>query len=184
MLLPVSSCSAGKCLDAASERWKAQECSNWNADPLSNYQNLTRLKNEQRWAAMNIYNRSLLTEPVSLLCGSWSRNDVFSFRHALIHVAARWKEIAPATVPCPIQFTEDELQLHNSELELLEGLGEVLHQLQSDNLIPLGGMVFRDDYEQALRVNNAVREMFVDMAESESQKALHSRIWPYQDQEL
>lgn len=133
---------------------------------------------------MNIYNRSLLTEPVSLLCGSWSRNDVFSFRHALIHVAARWKEIAPATVPCPIQFTEDELQLHNSELELLEGLGEVLHQLQSDNLIPLGGMVFRDDYEQALRVNNAVREMFVDMAESESQKALHSRIWPYQDQEL
>ena len=54
---------------------------------------------------------------------------MFSFCHTLIYIAARWKEIAPATMPCPIQFTEHELKLQNGGLELVEGLGEVLHQL-------------------------------------------------------
>jgi hypothetical protein len=183
MLIPVGRCSPGERLEAALEESNAREDSNGTADLLNHYQNLSRLKNEQRWAAINLHNRSLLTEPVSLLCGAWSRNDIFSFRHALIHVAARWKEIAPATTPCPIQFTEHELELHNNELELVEGLGEVLHQLQNDNLIPLGGMVLRESYEQALHINNSVREMFVDMAGSEPQKVLHSRIWPYQDRD-
>ena len=183
MLLPVGSCSASDRLEAASEESNAREGSNRTADLLSHYQNLTRLKNEKWWAAINLHNRSLLTDPVSFLCGAWSRDDVFSFRHALIRVAARWKEIAPATAPCPIQFTENELELHSSELELVEGLGEVLHQLQKDSLIPLGGMVLRENYEQALHINNAVREMFVNMAESESQKILHSRIWPYQERD-
>jgi hypothetical protein len=66
---------------------------------------------------------------------------MFYFCHALIHAAARWKEIAPVTAPCPIQFTEHEPELHNGGLELVEGLEEVLHQLQNDNLIPLGGIV-------------------------------------------
>jgi hypothetical protein len=86
-------------------------------------------------------------------------------------------------MPCPIQFTEHELELHNAELELVEALGEVLHQPQNDNLIPLGGMVLRENYEQALHINNRIREMFVDMAESEPQKVLYSRIWPYQDRD-
>ncbi|KAF2805196.1 uncharacterized protein BDZ99DRAFT_114992 [Mytilinidion resinicola] len=117
---------------------------------------------------MTLHNRSLLINPVSLLCGAWSRNNVFSFRHALVHIAAQWEEIAPAAVPCPIQFTEKELELHNSEMELVEGLREVLHQLQNDNLIPLDGMVLRENYEQASRINNTVKEMFVNMAESDS----------------
>lgn len=132
---------------------------------------------------MNVHNRSLLAELLSSLCGAWNRDDVFSFRHVLIHIAARWEEIGPSTTHCPILFTEKELELHSSELELIEGLGEVLHQLQTDNLIPLGGMVLRENYDRALSINNAVREMFVNMAESESQKVLYSRVWPYQDQD-
>lgn len=152
-------------------------------DLLSHYRFLSRLTNEERCAAINLHNRSLLTEPSSLLKGAWSKNDTFSFRHALIHVAARWEEIAPGT-PCLIQFTSQELELHNDELDLLEGLGEVLRQLQSDNLIPLGGMVPREKYEQALEVNHNVKKMFVDMAETESQRLLFSQIWPYQDRDL
>src|SRR6266536_2457297 len=92
MLLPVS---LGERLEAAPDESNARADSNRTTDPLSHYQNLSRHKNEQRWAAINLHNRSLLTEPVSLLCGAWTRNDVFSFRHALIHIAARWQEIAP-----------------------------------------------------------------------------------------
>ena len=94
MLLPVGRCSSGERLEAPSEESSAGEDSNGTTDLLSHYQNLSRLKSEQRWAAINLHNRSLLTEPVSLLCGAWNRNDVFSFRRVLIHVAARWKEIA------------------------------------------------------------------------------------------
>ena len=109
---------------------------------------------------------------------------MFSFRHALIYIAADWGNFAPATVSCPIQFTKKELELHESEMELLEGLGEVLNQLESDNLIPLGGMVLRENYEQALHISNTVKDMFVDMAESEPQRVLYSRLWPYQMLEI
>ena len=183
MLIPINPYSPGEQLESASKKPKAREDSNETLDLLSHYQNLSRRKNEQRWAAINLHNRSLLTELLSSICGAWSRNDIFSFRHALVHVVARWKEVAAATTPCPIHFTEHELKLHDDELELAEGLGEVLHQLQNDNLIPLGGMVLRENYEQAMHINNNVREMFVDMAESESQRILYSRIWPYQDRD-
>ena len=180
MLLPVDRRSSNG-LETVAEGFGPGERSNETADLLSHYQNLSRLKNEQRLAAVNLRNRSLSTDLISLLCSAWSKSYVFPFRHALIYVASRWKEIAPVTTPCPIQFTEQELQLHSSELELVEGLGEVLHQLQIDDLIPIGGMVPREGYEQASHVNNVVREMFVDMAQSEAQKALYSRIWPCQD---
>ncbi|KAK0119331.1 Phosphotransferase enzyme [Cadophora gregata f. sp. sojae] len=181
MLIPVDQCSPSDRLDPVSY----SDVGDPNEIPslLSHYRNMSRAKNDQHWAAMNLHNRSLLTEPTSLICGAWSRNDMFSLRHALIHVIARWKEIAPTTLPCPVTFAEHELELHNSELELHEGLGEVLHQLQNDNLIPLGGMVLREKYEQASLINQSIKKMFVEMAETKSQKALYSRIWPYQDQE-
>jgi len=52
-----------------------------------------------------------------------------------------------------------------------------------DNPIPLGGMVLRENYEQAVQVNNSVKEMFVGMAEWEVQRDLYARIWPYQDRD-
>ncbi|KAF1953158.1 hypothetical protein CC80DRAFT_420717 [Byssothecium circinans] len=184
LLLPVGSSNTSNRLKASSGGSNATDDAERVPDLLSHYQHLTRLKNEQRWVEMAFsQNCSLLTKPVSLLCGAWSRNDVFSFRHALIHIAAQWEESMPATVPCPIQFTEKELELHNYEFELLEGLEEVLHELQNNNLIPLGGMVRREYYEQAVRINSTVKEMFVNMAESESQRVLFSRVWPYQDQD-
>ncbi|PGH19354.1 hypothetical protein AJ80_03994 [Polytolypa hystricis UAMH7299] len=99
------------------------------------------------------------------------------------YIVSRWKHVTPATTPCPVQFSREELELHGSELELVEGLGEVLRQLQNDNLIPLGGMVPREDYEQVSHINNHVRETFVNLAESEQQRALYSQIWPYQGRE-
>jgi len=181
LLLPVGSSKTGNQLQAAPEESNESDDANITTDLLSHYQHLTRIKDEPRWAGKALHNCSPLAKPTSLLCGAWSRNDVFSFRHALIYIAAEWGKFAPVTVSCPIQFTKEELELHESELELLEGLGEVLNQLQSDNLIPLGGMVLRENYEQALHISNTVKDMFVNMAESEPQRVLYSRLWPYQD---
>jgi len=56
----------GAVSEAALEESSARENSNETVNLLSYYQNLSRLKNEQRWAAINLHNRSLLTELVSL----------------------------------------------------------------------------------------------------------------------
>ncbi|RFU34648.1 hypothetical protein B7463_g1745, partial [Scytalidium lignicola] len=148
-------------------------------DIFNHYQRLTRTKKPLRWAAINLPHSSILTGPVSLISGAWSRNDVFSFRHALISIAAHWKDIAPNLKTCPIDFTEHELELHNEEMELLEELGTVLHLLQNQNLISVGGMVLREDYDRAQVVNKCVKEMLLDMGEYEQQKALYEKIWPY-----
>jgi hypothetical protein len=166
-------------LEPLSEGSESVNRSGNSGDILNHYQNLTRIKNPLRWAAINCSHSSTLTQPDSLVSGTWSRNDVFSFRHALITIAAHWKEISPNSSSCPISFTKHELELHNEEMELLEELGTVLHLLQDQNLISVGGRVLREDYERAQAVNKRVKEMLMDMVEDEKQKALYEKIWPY-----
>lgn len=110
-------------------------------DLPSQYKHLTETCNSRRWTILKEDRISILIKPVSLLCGAWDREDVFSFRHALIAVVAHWKQIVPDSTPCPVHFTELELELHGKEMELIEGLGTIMHQLQEENMIPLGGMV-------------------------------------------
>lgn len=177
MLTPVDSGSSYTKLAPTTEDRERNQDSSRTANLLSHYQTLHHNINEKRWAATNFHTRTLCMEPGSLLTGAWSRNDVFSFHHALIHVVARWHELAPATTPCPIQLEEDEL--HMDELDILEGLREVLQQLEKGNMIPLGSMVPRENYEHAMKISNKVKEIFVDIAESESQRVLFSKLWPY-----
>lgn len=65
-------------------------------------------------------------------------------------------------------------------MELLEDLSTVLHLLQEQNLISVGGMVRRELYEQALSVNKNVKKMLMDMVEDDEEKALCEKIWPYE----
>ncbi|KAL2064617.1 hypothetical protein VTL71DRAFT_3754 [Oculimacula yallundae] len=164
--------------ESMSEGSRGRSYSGEGDDILRRYQDLTRIKNPLRWAAISHPHKSIL-QPVSQVSGAWSRNDVFSLRHALITIAAHWQDIYPNSTACPISFTDQELWLHNEEMELLEELGTVLHLLQDQNLIAVGGRVLRDDYERAAAVNTRVKEMFVDIGEDEQHKALYEKIWPY-----
>ncbi|EEP76095.1 predicted protein [Uncinocarpus reesii 1704] len=159
------------------------EDSNGTTDLLNYYQNLSRRKNNRWWAATGVSNHSVLIDTLRCMLGTWNKRDLFSFRHALIGIIARWQHIQQTSTPCPIDFTPSELQLHSDEMELLEGLSQVLHGLQNNNLISLGGMVLREDFEQTSAINQRVKKMFIDLVESQEQKELCSRIWPYQDRE-
>lgn len=164
-----------------SEHQNSSKAIQQDRDVLDHYESLTRTSNPRRWAAMKHDHISVLTKPVSLICGAWTREDVFSFRHALISVVANWDEIAPESIPCPINFSESELELHDQEMELIEGLGTIMHQLQDENLIPLGGMVRPEHHERAQDANNRYKEVFISLAEDENQRDVHSKIWPYQE---
>lgn len=150
-------------------------------DLLDQYKGLTETCNPRRWTVVKDGHLSILTEPISLLCGACNREDIFPFRHALITVVANWPKLFPDSSPCPVHFTELELELHGKEMELIEGLEDIMYLRQEENLISLGGVVRPEHYEQAQCTNIRFKEMFISSAENEQQRALHERVWPYQD---
>lgn len=64
-------------------------------------------------------------------------------------------------------------------MNLLEGISDIVHQLQDAGLIPLGGMVRPEYYERAMELNERFKHEFVELAENESQRDLHTKVWPY-----
>lgn len=148
---------------------------------LSHYERLIQIRNPQRWAVLKDRYISIPIYPISLVCGAWDRRDLFSFRHALITAVAHWKRISQESGACPIHFTAREIELHETEMDLLEGLEKIKHQLQEENIIPLGGMVLPEHYEQAKTASYHFKEFYISLGEDEQRKTLHSKIWPYQD---
>lgn len=61
------------------------------------------------------------------------------------------------------------MEPHETEMELLEGLGKIMHQLQDENMIPLGGMVRPEHYEEAKEMSNRSKEFFVSLGEGNQQ---------------
>lgn len=150
--------------------------------PLMHYRQLARKKNPFRASMINDPLHSTKIKPIQLVPSCWERDDLFSLRNSLISVIAHWNEIVPdATNSCPISFSEEELVLHQDEMELIEGLSSIMHQLQDEATIPLGGMVRPDDYERLKELNRRFMQDFVDLGENPQQKALHAKVWPYVD---
>jgi hypothetical protein len=46
------------------------------------------------------------------------------------------------------QFLQGEMGVHQDEMDLIEGLSSIMHQLQDEAMIPLGGMVRPENYER------------------------------------
>ncbi|KAE8423663.1 kinase-like domain-containing protein [Aspergillus pseudocaelatus] len=146
---------------------------------LDHYLDAVKEADPLRWKTLCEPFLNIKTEPISLVPGCWDREDLFSLRNALIMVIARWGDIFPQGNPCPIDFTDEELLQHQNEMELIEGVSGIMHQLQDEGLIPLGGMVRRQYFEHAKEVNDILRQKFVDLAENDKQRELHGKIWPY-----
>lgn len=96
---------------------------------------------------------------------------MFSFWHALISVIAHWKRITPGSDFCPIHFTNLEIELHRTETELVEGLGNIMHQLEDEELISRGGMVRPEHFEHATETNSRFKEISISLGEDDQPKA-------------
>lgn len=81
---------------------------------------------------------------------------------------------------CPVHFIDAELLQHQDEMDLVEGISAILHELQDTGLIPLGGIVRREYYERAVDLNNRFKREFIDLADNERQRELYAKVWPYQ----
>ncbi|KAF4230875.1 hypothetical protein CNMCM8980_005656 [Aspergillus fumigatiaffinis] len=136
-----------------------------------------RLKNVDpfRWRMLSEPLHSIKAEIISLVPCCWDREDLFSLRNAMITALAHWNEISGGGIKRPIEFTDKELEQHQNEMELVEGVSMILHQLQEDGLISLGGMVSPERYEDARKWNNYFKQEFINLAEDEKQRELHAK---------
>ncbi|KAE8353953.1 kinase-like domain-containing protein [Aspergillus coremiiformis] len=146
---------------------------------LDHYCDTVKETDPQRRKALCEPLLTVRTDPIRLVPGCWDREDLFSLRNTLVKVVARWDGIGRREKPCPITFTDEELLQHQSEMELIEGISAIMHQLQDEGLIPLGGMVRHEYYEHAKHFNNIFKQKFVELAENDEQRELHRTVWPY-----
>lgn len=147
---------------------------------LDHYYNAVKETDPLRWEVLTNPLLTVKTKPFALVPGCWHREDLFSLRNALITVVARWSDMGYGEIPCPVHFSEEELLRHQAEMDLVEGISAVLHELQDTGLIPLDGMVRREYYELAMELNDRFKREFIDLAENERQRELHAKVWPYQ----
>jgi hypothetical protein len=132
-----------------------------------------------QWKVLSEPLHAIRTDPISLIFCCWDREDLFSLRNAIIAAIARWDDISDGETKCPIEFSGKELEQHQSEMELIEGISMILHQLHNSGLISLGGMVAPERYEDARKWNDYFKQEFINLAEDEKRRELHEKVWPF-----
>jgi len=145
----------------------------------THYQTLTEQRSPQRWALMHDPNHYFLTKVVSSIPGSWKRDSGFGLCHDLVAATIDWEKVAPSGIPCPLHFTDEEIKCHNRDLQVVTDLARVLEQLEQGGIIPNSGKILADDYERALDASRSVKEWFVSRVESERERDINSKVWPY-----
>lgn len=146
----------------------------------SHYQTLKRKNSPKRWDATHHANRHFLTKFMSSITGSWTRDNGFSLCHDLIAVAKDWENTTPMGIPCPLHFTEEDFISHRRDLQVVAELAQILEQLEQASIIPNGGKVLVDDFDRALEASRSVKAWFVGKGESEKERGLNAKVWPYQ----
>ena len=155
---------------------------NTESELLQYYQDFTQLKTPQRWEALNIPFRQVIVAPTEAVTGAWEQHNVYSLYDALITVASYWPDIARKSgQPCPIQFSKKELENYDAAAEIVQGLSVVLHQIHNDNLVPLGGTIYAERFELTAALNKEFHQTFIDIVETDEQREVAKRVWPYQD---
>ncbi|GLA58009.1 phosphotransferase enzyme [Aspergillus tubingensis] len=146
---------------------------------LEYYYKVTEKVNPSRAEAFKDPYLSTRVFPINLISGCWEREDTFSLRESLIKVAAYWDQLRQDDTSCPIGFIADELAAHEHERGLIEGLSNIVQQLDEEGLIPIGGMVRPEEYEHAKMVSEYFKSEFKNLAEGDQQRELHEKVWPY-----
>lgn len=124
----------------------------------------------------------MIRKPVWLVSGVWENKDLFFLCQSLIELATHWDDISPE-IPCPIKFTEKDIELHSKEEENMDGVGQMLALFRDQGVLPVDGMVESKDYETARENSRKFKDMFIGLAKDEAERELFTKIWPYQESE-
>jgi hypothetical protein len=79
-------------------------------------------------------------------------------------------------VSCPIQFSSEKKKLHPREGENVDIVRKALKSFRCRTLVPIGGMIDAEDYDQTVESTRTSKSVFINMAESEENKEFYGRI--------
>ncbi len=147
------------------------------------YEVLTAKSNPQFYSAImhNTSRRAPFIEPLQVVCGSWKNREVYKLRSSLIRVTEHWNELAPDLPQCPIAFEEDEVDIHDKELENIDYIQSMMEGFEAAGILPADGRVDPIDFDALQELNRVQREEYLTLASNEEERAIMERNWPWQD---
>ncbi|OGM39419.1 hypothetical protein ABOM_012117 [Aspergillus bombycis] len=133
------------------------------------------------WSVLHGSSIPILRKPVWLVSGVWQNRDLFFLRQSLLSLATHWHEIfAEDQLPCPIEFTDEEINLHSKEENNIDGVGRILALFRDQGVLPIDGMVDPEDYEITSQNSRKFKDIFIGLAKDEAERELYTKLWPYQ----
>lgn len=172
--------------ESLSEDEKRQIDQDLESETIHKYYEAQAYKHAPRhWAALQQQKSTpFLRKPVWLVSGVWENRDLFFLRQSLISLMTHWDELGlNDDIPCPIGFSEEDLNLHAKEEENIDRIRQLLTLFRDQGVLPVDGMVEPQEYETAKENSRKFKEKFIGLAEDEDQRKLFSKLWPYQDSE-
>ncbi|KAF2235720.1 hypothetical protein EV356DRAFT_522818 [Viridothelium virens] len=126
---------------------------------LWTYETETKMANPILYDILHIYQGRTRRDTVEFSANTWD-GDIIPFRQCLIRIARHWNEINKE-VPCPIEFTDEEIRAHQRDGEGWNENADFWDSLQG--LAYRDGWTSNENYDQAL-------EMFAELREHGLQK--------------
>ncbi|RAK81773.1 uncharacterized protein BO72DRAFT_482937 [Aspergillus fijiensis CBS 313.89] len=148
------------------------------------YEALVYKRAPRHWAVLEQKTIPIIRKPAWLVTGVWENRDLFFLRQSLLLLVNLWEDLfADGPTPCPITFTQKEIELHAEEETNMDGIGQVLTLFRDQGVLPVDGVVDPKDYETAVEDSRKFKQVFLGTAENDKERALYSKLWPYQDPE-
>lgn len=132
------------------------------------------------WSILQNERIPIIRKPVWLVTGVWENRDLFFLRVSLMSLFAHWEQLVPG-VPCPISFTNEDVELHSKEEENITGVGKLLTLFRDESVLPVDGMVDPKDYEIGQKNSRKFKDIFIGLAKDDEEKELFTKLWPYQE---
>ncbi|RJE20860.1 Phosphotransferase enzyme family [Aspergillus sclerotialis] len=140
----------------------------------------TKDQNPRHWATLGLESVCVRTEPSRLVVNVWEDRDVFFFRQALYSIAEQWEQLCPDSGSCPVAFSKQEIKAHAVEEEGMGNVAEILRIFRDGWGLPPDGMVDAAAFEGIRDAVAEMRDSFLSNADSEAERELFYKIWPYQ----
>ncbi|KAI3148378.1 hypothetical protein CBS147325_3531 [Penicillium roqueforti] len=132
------------------------------------------------WSVLQNKKIPIIRKPVWLVTGVWENCDLFFVRESLTSLFAQWEKLVPA-VPCPISFTNQDVELHSKEEENINGVGKLLKIFRDGSVLPVDGMVLPKDYDTAQKNSRKFKDIIIGLAKDDEEKELFTKLWSYQE---
>lgn len=133
----------------------------------------------RHWEVLQNKAVPIIRKPVWLTTGAWESRDLFFLRESLMELVADWEELFPG-VSCPIEFSNEEVELQAREQENISGVGRMLALFRDQAVLPVDGMVDPKDFEAARENCRKLKDIFVGLGKDENERELFGKLWPYQ----